>query len=29
MKEIEEIVKNKPVQDLDWGRFVVDKIGAL
>jgi len=29
MKEIEEILKNKPVQELNWGRFLVDKVGAL
>jgi len=29
MKEIEEILKNQPVQEAHWGRFLVDKTGAL
>jgi len=29
MKEIDEILNNKPVQELDFGRVLVDKIGAL
>jgi len=29
MKEIDDILDNKPVQELDWGRLLVDKIGAL
>jgi len=29
MKEIEEILKNQPTLEQHWGRFLVDKIGAL